>query len=201
MTGKKKVSRNAEIHGLYSTALKGKDAENLKKVQEFENGAILQSNFEMIHAKLYSAISGEVRLSNAYAKIYAIAEMMVESGEFSENDLLELKLRLANVNLDTIARVSVTASSLASAAVAHDVQGNIGGQNQILREFVVEVLKNSTDVTTRGLAIQCISRLKLDAGLPVEELEALIHLVQEEVVVTEEDITEVEPETSTEMPS
>lgn len=196
MAGKQTVAANAETHGLYGSVLRGKDLARLKKVREYTNGAILQSNFEMVQAKLLGVVEGDVRLTEKFNKLYGVAELMAEQGEFEPDDLYELKLRLAGVDLEKIARISATTAGLASQAVAQSDIGNIQAQNNILRSFVIDVLKLSSDTAMRSLAVQVISRLKLEAGLPVEELESLIGMIKEPLEETVE--VEDEPEDTAE---
>lgn len=172
--GKAIASQNAVTHGLYGAVLRGKDLARLQKVREYSNGEILQSNFELLHAKLMGAVDGDVKIPLRFEKIYAIAEMMAEQEEFDGNDLPELKERLSGMDLEAIARISVTASGLANAARACFNDGNIQAQNQILKGFVISILRQCTDMQARQMAVNAIAQLKLDAGLPSEELAALI---------------------------
>jgi hypothetical protein len=174
IAGKTKVAQNAVTHGLYGSILKGRDLARLQKVREYSNGEILQSNFEMLHAKLMGAVDGDVKIPKRFEKIYALAEMMADQEEFDINDLPELKEKLSGMDIEAIARISVTASGLASAARSCFDDGNIVAQNRILREFMVNVLRQSQDSMCRQMAVNAIARMKLDAGLPAEELQSLI---------------------------
>lgn len=178
--GQRRSSENSTTHGLYGTVMKGKDLARLKTVRNYSNGAIIQSSFEMVNAKLLGVVDGDVRITQKYAKLYGVAEVMAESGEFDEEDLRELKLRLAGVDLEKLTRISLSAASLANSAIAHSELGDTAAQNNILRAFVVDVLRTSSELAVRSSAIATISRLKLEAGLPVEELEEIIDLIKEE---------------------
>ena len=52
------------------------------------------------------------------------------------------------------------------------------------------VLKNSGDRVARELALSCIQQLKLDADLPIEQLQALIDESQESDEIQEDQKTE-----------
>lgn len=196
MAGKAKSSNNSETHGLYGTILRGKDLARLKTARSYSNGAIIQSSFEMVTAKLMGAVEGDVRIPQKFAKLYGVAEVMAEQGEFDEDDLRDLKLRLSGVDLEKLARISLNAASLANSAIAHSELGDVAAQNNILRAFVVDVLRHSADAAIRSSAIATISRLKLEAGLPVEELEEILTLVKEVVDETGDDVEDTGGEES-----
>lgn len=190
MKGKAIAAQNAVTHGLYGSVLQGKDLVRLKKVREFSTGEVLQSNFEMIQAKLLGCVEGDVRIPKKFEQIYGMAEMMAEDGEFSQEDLQDLKMRLSGADIDKILRVSVGSTALVGAARAANQHGDIVRQNSILQEFVIRVMRSSQDKSIREMAVQAIARLKLDAGLPVEALESLIVEMKEEEAKNEEPVVE-----------
>lgn len=176
--GKQLSAQNSRVHGLYSTVLTGKDLARLGTVQQYSQQQILQNSFELIHAKLLGVIEGDVRLAARYQKLYAIAEMMSEQGEFDWQDLPELKLRLAGMNIEALTRVSASTVPLANAARQLSEEGNLRKQNNLLMNFLGQVLSGSKEIELRQTAIQYVERLKLEAGVPVQEIQAILQLVQ-----------------------
>jgi hypothetical protein len=168
--GKRKSAMNSIKHGLYSKVLTGSDAVYYEEVQKTNPSDVINSDFYLIHAKLLRALSGDVKLKESFQKIVMIAEALVESGEISKEELIEIKLRLANVNLETITRVTSGAASLVSAAKAAKEHGDLAKQNSLLMRNLVEILKTTSDVDTRALCIKTISMLKLEAGVPEDSI-------------------------------
>ena len=114
-------------------------------------------------------------------------EILVEQGELTFEFVEELKLRLLGLDLNGMLAAFQGTLALADGAVRLSKMGDVRRQLDICKAFIVAVLKNSQDRMARELALACIQQLKLDADLPLEELEKLIHDAQEESDDSEEE--------------
>ncbi|MUG99809.1 hypothetical protein F7734_49080 [Scytonema sp. UIC 10036] len=170
------TKKRSKINNLYLEALQGKDLENYKQLVSCEISDILLANFRYVHCRLLSLLSGDVELKASFKRIIELAEELCENGELSEDDLLEIKRLLGGVNLQQIANISSTASTLAVTASKVSKEGDIFLQNKILKQFLIDILQKSQDTVARQLAINALATLKLEAGLPTERLNELLEM-------------------------
>jgi hypothetical protein len=149
-------------------------------VQEYEPGEILRDNFYLIQARVLGLIEGEGNFSKDAKTLLNACAILVENEEISQDFVDELRSRLLGLDVEKMAKILNSTTSLANAAVHLDKMGDVKRQLDIAKGFIVNILRSSQDQTARHLAIATISELKLEAGLPSDELDELLKVVTEE---------------------
>ncbi|MBN3993870.1 MAG: hypothetical protein HWQ36_26150 [Nostoc sp. NMS2] len=191
---------------LYGRKLTGKWRNAFTDAQNYDYETIIRESFYVAHGRVISQIEGAGKFGKEAKTLLQACEVLVEQGELTAEFVDELKLRLLGLDLDGMLRAFQGTLVLADGAMRLSKMGDIRRQLDICKAFIVAVLKNSGDRVARELALSCIQQLKLDADLPIEQLQALIDEAQndeaEESSETEtqegEDETVVIPESNSE---
>ena len=173
--------------GLYSKRLSGKWRDAFTDAQDHDFESIVRESFYVAHGRILSQIEGAGKFSKEGKTLLQACEILIEQGELTFEFVEELKLRLLGLDLNGMLAAFQGTLALADGAVRLSKMGDVRRQLDICKAFIVAVLKNSQDRMARELALACIQQLKLDADLPLEELEKLIHDAQEESDDSKED--------------
>jgi hypothetical protein len=166
--------------GLYGKRLSGKWRDAFTDAEDHDFETIVRESFYVAHGRILSQIEGAGKFSKEGKTLLQACEILVEQGELTFEFVEELKLRLLGLDLTGMLAAFQGTLALADGAVRLSKMGDVRRQLDICKAFIVAVLKNSQDRMARELALACIQQLKLDADLPLEELEKLIHDAQEE---------------------
>lgn len=188
--GKAITGQNNRKHGLYSKILTGEDAARFAAVSELDPGFILKENFYLVQARLLGLLGGEGKFSREARVLLSACDLLIEQEELSAEFVQELRLRLLNIDIERMTRIMNGTVGLAQSGIFLDRMGDARKQLEIARRFIVNVLRNCNDRDARAMAISAISEMKLEAGLPVEEIEALLAEIEEDS--TEENSAEPE---------
>jgi len=159
---------------LYGKKLTGKWREAFAESQQFDYETIIRESFYVAHGRILSQIEGAGKFSKEAKTLLQACEVLVEQGELTQEFVEELKLRLLGLDLHGMLQAFQGTLALADGAIRFSKLAGFRRQIEICKSFIVAVLKNSQDRVARELAIACIQQLKLDAELPLEDLEALI---------------------------
>ena len=173
--------------GLYGKRLSGKWGDAFTDAQDHDFENIVRESFYVAHGRILSLIEGGGKFSREGKTLLQACEILVEQGELTSEFVEELKLRLLGLDLNGMLTAFQGTLALADGAVRLSKMGDVRRQLDICKAFIVAVLKNSQDRMARELALACIQQLKLDADLPLGELEKLIHDAQEESDDSEEE--------------
>jgi len=174
-----KNNRNRKTHGLYSTVLSKKEKEQLEKAQDIGHGEILAETFYVTHAKLSNIIDGGGELRGQSKILFQACEILVEQGEITSEFAEDVRLRLMNLDPQQMNQLFVATIPLADAAVRLADVGNIRLQLSILQPLIIDILRISGEKVVKEMILSAIQQMKLDAGLPVEELERYLEEAQE----------------------
>jgi hypothetical protein len=166
--------------GLYGKRLSGKWRDAFTDAQDHDFESIVCESFYVAHGRILSQIEGAGKFSKEGKTLLQACEILVEQGELSFEFVEELKLRLLGLDLQGMLQAFQGTLALADGAVRLSKMGDVRRQLDICKAFIVAILQKSQDRMARELALACIQQLKLDADLPLEELEKLIHDAQEE---------------------
>ena len=169
-----------ENDGLYGKRLSGKWRDAFTDAQDHDFENIVRESFYVAHGRILSQIEGAGKFSREGKTLLQACEVLVEQNELSLEFVEELKLRLLGLDLQGMLQAFQGTLSLADGAVRLSKMGDVRRQLDICKAFIVAILQKSQDRMARELALACIQQLKLDADLPLEELEKLIHDAQEE---------------------
>jgi hypothetical protein len=165
--------------GLYGKRLSGRWRDAFTDAQDHDFENIVRESFYVAHGRILSQIEGAGKFSKEGKTLLQACEILVEQGELTSEFVEELKLRLLGLDLNGMLAAFQGTLALADGAVRLSKMGDVRRQLDICKAFIVAVLKNSQDRMARELALACIQQLKLDADLPLEELEKLIHDAQD----------------------
>jgi len=177
-------------NGLYGKRLSGKWRDAFTDAQDYDFESIVRESFYAAHGRILSQIEGAGKFSKEGKTLLQACEILVEQGELTFEFVAELKLRLLGLDLNGMLAAFQGTLALADGAVRLSKMGDVRRQLDICKAFIVAILQKSQDRMARELALACIQQLKLDADLPLEELEKLIHDAQEESDDQEEDDSE-----------
>lgn len=177
--GKGRSAQNARRHGLYARVLTGNDAIRFKAVQDFEAADILNENFYLVQSRMLGILEGEARYDRQSEKLLQACEILIENGELDEDYVKELRLKLLNIDVGRMAQIFNSSVNLANASTFLNRMGDIRKQLDLAKNFMIRVVRMTEDREIRELAIATISEMKLEAGLPVEELSEFLRLAQE----------------------
>ncbi|MBW4478624.1 MAG: hypothetical protein KME54_17630 [Tolypothrix brevis GSE-NOS-MK-07-07A] len=175
---------------LYGKKLTGKWRDAFVDSQNYDYETIIRETFYVAHGRVISQIEGAGKFGKEAKTLLQACEVLVEQGELTAEFVDELKLRLLGLDLDGMLRAFQGTLVLADGAMRLSKMGDVRRQLEICKAFIVAVLKNSGDRVARELALSCIQQLKLDADLPIEQLQALIDEAQEDETVSSEPISE-----------
>jgi hypothetical protein len=167
-------NQNARRHGLYAKVLTGADKVRYEAVQEHHPAEILKDSFYLVHSRLLAFLENDIKFGKQDQLILDAAMVLAESGELDE-DYIKARLipALSDMPLEKLAGIANSTISMANAAVFLDRMGSLQAQNGLLMTFLRDVLRGG-DRHLRELAIMTLEQLKLETGLPTEEiLEAL----------------------------
>ncbi|MFY7887049.1 MAG: hypothetical protein ACOVOV_19610 [Dolichospermum sp.] len=176
--------------GLYGKRLSGKWRDAFTDAQDHDFENIVRESFYVAHGRILSTLEGAGKFSKEGKTLLQACEILVEQGELTFEFVEELKLRLLGLDLNGMLAAFQGTLALADGAVRLSKMGDVRRQLDICKAFIVAILQKSQDRMARELALACIQQLKLDADLPLEELEKLIHDAQEESGDQEEDASE-----------
>jgi len=181
LEGKAIVRGNGEKHGLYSNVLTAGDRVRLDTVQEYTPSEILKGNFYLVQSKLLRVLEGDCKglYGEEESLLLQAANILVEEGQISPEFVADLKLKLVNLDVLKIAQVMNSTVNLINAATHHDRQGDTQKQLAIAINFLRTAVRVG-DRTIKELGLAAISELKAEAGLPVEQIEALLQSMQQQ---------------------
>ncbi|MBW4660967.1 MAG: SCA7 domain-containing protein [Drouetiella hepatica Uher 2000/2452] len=172
------ANQNAVKHGLYARVLTGAAAVRFEAVQQHDPASILRESFCMVHARALGLLEGEGKFDRQAQTVLEACTVLVEAGELSEDFVKELELRLLNLDIERLARILNSTVNLANAAVFHERMGNLQRQYDRLMGYLQDSVRLG-DRSIKELALQAIQELKLEAGLPLEELNMALQAIQE----------------------
>lgn len=190
--GKQRSRMNAKTHGLYGQILSGNAATRYRKTLEHDPASILQDSFYLIHAKVMGVLENDVKFSKQAQIVLQACEILVDNGELEPEFYDELRLLLSRMDVEKLSRILNSTVNLANASVFLNRMGNLQKQLAIAMGFIRTVLRVTSDETVRELAIAAISEMKLDAGLPVEEIDELLQFLKETAEIKEIDKDEAQ---------
>jgi len=147
---------------------------------EYDPSSILNDGFYLIHSRMVGLLEGEGKFDTQSKLVLQACEVLAEDGQLTGEFVEELRLRLLNLDVERMARIMNSTVNLANASVFLDRMGDAKHQNEILKRFVIDVIKSSRDRNILEMAVATISQLKLDAGLPTADLQKLLALAMDE---------------------
>lgn len=189
-------NQHARRHGLYAKVLTGADKVRYETVQEHHPAEILKDSFYLVHSRLLAFLENDIKFGKQDQLILDAATVLAESGELDE-DYIKARLvpALSDMPLEKMAGIANSTISMANAAVFLDRMGNLQQQNSMLMNFLRDVLR-SGDRHLREQAIMTLEQLKLETGLPTEEILGALQVVHTKPVEDEEvlDVDAIEDE-------
>ena len=191
------LSLMSNEESLYGKKLTGKWRDAFADAQNYDYETIIRESFYVAHGRVLSQIEGAGKFGKEAKTLLQACEVLVEQGELTPEFVDELKLRLLGLDLDGMLRAFQGTLVLADGAMRLSKMGDIRRQLEICKAFIVAVLKNSGDRVARELALSCIQQLKLDADLPIEQLQALIDESQKSDIEEDEEAEIQEGENET----
>lgn len=162
---------------IYGRSLRGRWAQAYTDAANYTYEELIKDAFYVSHGRILNLIQGGGRLRGEAAIIMQAADVLVEQGEISLDFVEELRLRLQMLSPNEMIQLFQSTLFLAEGAARLSKASQIARQLEICKTFIVNILKHSEERRARELAIACIQELKLDAELPLEDLEILINRV------------------------
>jgi hypothetical protein len=199
----KKIPENS----FYKNSLPSKWQASYLEAKKYTFDSIIEDAFYLAHGRIQYLLENYGKFNKEAQNIIDVAEALADptnedipdNQRVSPEFIHELKLLLLNLSPDTLVRHLNSTIALADGAqrLALNDSGSIVRQLDICKVLLINILKYSEDTPTKELVLSAITQLKLEAGLPLEELQSLIKEVKGEKEKTE-DNTQEENQTSQE---
>lgn len=184
--GKRKSGRKAGVavpdarkHGLYSRVLTGEDKRRLEEVSVIEPADLFEENYYWVQSRILAAIEGDINHDRQSRLVMDLCRELAEQGELSEAFVKRLGLKLAEMDLPQIAGIMNQSVGLIEASRRLSAEGEARAQIRILRSFLIDTMKMSGEVPVRQRALQALTELKIEAGLPLEEMERVLRIANQ----------------------
>lgn len=174
----------------YQRSLHKKWRESYDRAQEYPFHDIMEDAFYMHHGRIQYLLENTGKISREGRSLLAVAEILADPDNetvpseerLSEEFIQELKYWLAGLNPDSLLRTLNQTLTLADGAqrLSLNHAGNSLRQLEICKALIVNILKHCSDRTARELVVATIQQLKLEANLPLEDLEDLLIAAKEQ---------------------
>lgn len=194
------MKHNEPDKSFYSESLPTKWRESYQKASEYSFSSIIKDAFYVSHGRIQFLLENYGKFSKEAQNLISIAEALANpenedipaSQRISPEFLHELKLLLIGLTPDALVRNLNSTITLADGAqrLHLNSSGNIIRQLEICKNLLVTLLKYSEDIEVKKTVLATISQLKLEAGLPIEEMENLLKQSQNPITIEEPDVDE-----------
>lgn len=194
------MSKNPE-QPFYRYSLPKKWQQSYVKASEYKFDQIIKDAFYVAHGRIQYLLENYGKFTKEAQNLLDVAEALSdptnedipENQRISPEFIHELKLLLLGLSPDSLVKHLSSTITLADGAqrLALNDSGSIIKQLDICKNLLINILKYSTDIPTKELVLNAITQLKLEAGLPVEELESMLEKIKAEKQ-TQEDNEQVE---------
>jgi hypothetical protein len=183
----------------YGRSLPSKWRDSYERAQKYPFDAIIEDSFYACHGRIQYLLENNGRISREGRSLLEVAEALANpeneipaEQRLSEEFLKELQYWLSGLSPDALLRSLSQTLVLADGAqrLSLNHAGNSLRQLEICKALLVNILKHCSDRTARELVVGTIQQLKLEADLPVEDLESLLVAAKEEA---KEEIAKEEP--------
>ncbi len=171
----------------YQGIFAGKANELLEHVSEFTPEELVIANFNLIQARVLEILEGGARYSKQAKILMAAMAVLVEQEQISPEYESYVRLLLADITLDRLTSVLVSASNLPMQAVRLREEGSAQVQVKILQQFLIAVLQIAESREVREIGVSTIQRLKLEGGISEEQLQELIDLAEIRTIASSDD--------------
>jgi len=161
-------------HGFFATVVIASDRKHLKKLQEFSPSEIIKEGGELVYVRLMNIFAEKHRFKGQVNTLMEAARMMEEQEQLTPEFVKKSEKLLTEPSIEKLAKIIRLTATLFNTAASLDKMENIKKQVDILKDFLVEVMKTSGDHNVRALGANAIQMLRLEAGLPIEEFDRLI---------------------------
>lgn len=163
--------KNAETHGLYGLVLREGDKKYYDYIKQFDNQTILEESYNLIHAKVMTWAKNDGDVPEWTSYVLAVFEALMEKGKIGEGTYLEARKRLLHSpSLVDIAKMLQQSTTILNTCYKLQEEARFRRENEILTQLVKDVLQRSTDANAKQIAVNCVSTLRLEAGVDVSEL-------------------------------
>lgn len=179
----------------YKNSLPSKWKESYHKASEYTFDNIINDAFYVAHGRIQYLLENYGKFNRQAEIIVSVAEELAnpENEDIPDNQKLspefvhELKLLLVGLSPDALVRHLNSTITLADGAqrLALNDSGSTIRQLEICKTVLINILKYSKDTASKELVLAAIAQLKLEAGLPVEELDYIMAKIKEEKEASE----------------
>lgn len=174
----------------YNTSLPSKWRESYHKASEYTFDSIIKDAFYVAHGRIQYLLENYGKFNKQAEIIISIAEELANpenedipaNQKISQDFLHELKLLFVGLSPDALVRNLNSTITLADGAqrLALNDSGSTIRQLEICKTVLINILKYSKDTASKELVLSAIAQLKLEAGLPVEEIDAIMAEIKKE---------------------
>lgn len=187
----------------YTNSLPTKWRQSYLKASQYTFDSIIKDAFYVAHGRIQFLLENYGKFNKEAQNLLDLAEALAdpsnedipEAQRISPEFLHEVKLLLIGLTPDALVRNLNSTITLADGAqrLSLNDSGNVIRQLEICKTLLINILKYSTDTETKQLVLSTITQLKLEAGLPVEEIETILEQIKkkEESESSEQQETEV----------
>lgn len=176
----------------YKNSLPSKWQQSYLKASQYTFDSIIQDSFYVAHGRIQFLLENYGKFSKQAQNLLDLAEALAdptnedipEAQRISSEFLHEVKLLLIGLTPDALVRNLNSTIALADGAqrLALNDSGSVIKQLEICKTLLINILKYSNDIETKQLVLSTITQLKLEAGLPIEELESILEQLKNEQI-------------------
>lgn len=174
----------------YKNSLPTKWQQSYLKASQYTFDSIIQDAFYVAHGRIQFLLENYGKFNKQAQNLLDLAEALAdptnedipEAQRISPEFLHEVKLLLLGLTPDALVRNLNSTIALADGAqrLALNDSGSVVKQLEICKTLLINILKYSNDIETKQLVLSTITQLKLEAGLPIEELESILEQLKNE---------------------
>lgn len=179
----------------YKNTLPNQWKESYEKATEYTFDNIIKDSFYVAHGRIQYLLKNYGKFNKQAEIIISIAEELAnpenvdipDNQKISPDFLHELKLLFVGLSPDALVRNLNSTITLADGAqrLALNDSGSTLRQLDICKSVLINILKYSKDTASKEMVLAAIAQLKLEAGLPVEEIDAIMAEIKKEKEVSE----------------
>lgn len=179
----------------YKHTLPNQWKESYEKATEYTFDNIIKDAFYVAHGRIQYLLKNYGKFNRQAEIIISIAEELAnpenedipDNQKISQDFLHELKLLFLGLSPDALVRNLNSTITLADGAqrLALNDSGSTLRQLDICKSVLINILKYSKDTASKEMVLAAIAQLKLEAGLPVEEIDAIMAEIKKEKEVSE----------------
>lgn len=174
----------------YSQSLPSQWKRSYEKASQYAFDNIIKDAFYVAHGRIQYLLENYGKFNKQAEIIISIAEELAnpanedipDNQKISPEFLHELKLLFVGLSPDALVRNLNSTITLADGAqrLALNDAGSTLRQLDICKSVLINILKYSKDTASKELVLAAIAQLKLEAGLPVEEIDAIMAEIKKE---------------------